>query len=155
MTKDEFDKEEKRLAAVDITPLSDMKAALGGKKPVLAHVSVALLNYVARAHQYGAQKYEMGNYLRKPSAGTDVDRLLEYISAAQRHLAQWADSIIRFEGKGLGAKVRKDEAYFGADDESKLPHAAHAGASLSMALQQAADAGLIPLDPGITWKVTR
>ncbi len=130
---------------------SDMKAALGGKKPPLAHVSIGLLNYTARAHQYGAHKYAIGNYLRPSPDGDDVGRLLDYISAAQRHLAQWSDSIIRFLGEGKDKEETKEKAVYSADPESGLPHSAHATASLSMALQQAIDVGLLPADPGITW----
>ncbi len=135
---------------------SDMKEALGGKKPMLAHVSPALLNYTARAHQYGSEKYAVGNYLRPTQ--DDVTRLLEYISAAQRHLCKWADSIIRHQGQGIGAEETLERACFAEDKDdgnskgSHLPHACGAAASLSMALQQAVDAGLMPIDPGITWK---
>jgi hypothetical protein len=132
----------------------DMKAALGNKKPPLCHVPVALLNYAARAHQYGAEKYVLGNYLRPPAEGlSDVARLLEYISATQRHLAAWTDSIIRHLGGGRQAVDNLNDACFAEDMDtsegsgSHLPHAAHAAASLGMALQQAADAGLMPIDP--------
>lgn len=129
-----------------------MKQGMGRKAP-LAQVPPALLNYAARAHQYGADKYELGNYLRRPPEGMrDVDRLLEYISATQRHLALWADSIIRFLGDGVENRLTVEEACFAPDAESGLPHGSHAAASLGMAVQQAADAGLMPLDPGTPWR---
>lgn len=132
--------------------MSDMKQGMGRKAP-LAQVPPALLNYSARAHQYGADKYELGNYLREPPKGmTDMDRLLEYISATQRHLAAWADSIIRHLGGGKNRATDLDTACYAHDYESRLPHAAHAAASLGMALQQAVDAGLMPLDPGTPWR---
>lgn len=132
--------------------MSDMKQGMG-RKPPLAQVPPALLNYAARAHQYGADKYQLGNYLREaPEGMTDMDRLLEYISAAQRHLAAWADSIIRHLGGGKNRALDLDTACHAPDSESGLPHAAHAAASLGMALQQAADAGLMPLDPGAPWE---
>lgn len=125
----------------------DMKAGLGKKAP-LAHVPPALLTYAARAHEYGAEKYELGNYLREPPEGqTDVGRLLGYISATQRHLVAWADSIIRQQGGGRWAAPDLHTAIYAEDDESGLPHGAHAAASLGMALQQAVDAGLLPADP--------
>lgn len=135
-----------------------MKAALGGKKPMLCHVPQALLNYAARAHQYGAEKYEIGNYLRDASGVDDVSRLLEYISATQRHLAAWADSIVRYLGKGINSVEDLERACYAEDMDtsegkgSHLPHAAHAAASIGMAIQQAADRGLMPIDPGKTWE---
>lgn len=130
---------------------TDMKAGMGKKAP-LAHVPQALMYYSSRAHQFGADKYRLGNYLQLPPSGvTDVDRLLEYISAAQRHLSKWADSIVRFQGDGVGKAKNILEACFAPDDESALPHAAHVAATLGMAIQQAVDAGLMPIDPGVTW----
>lgn len=131
---------------------TDMKSGMG-KKPPLSHVSIALLNYTARATQFGSTKYALGNYLLPPPEGmTDEERLLNYIDAAMRHLTVWSDSIIRFIGGGRNAEKTLQEACYARDADSGLPHACGAGASLSMALQQAADAGLMPLDPGITWK---
>jgi hypothetical protein len=82
---------------------------------------------------------------------SDVDRLLEYISACKRHLNRWSLSIVRHLGSGKGCAPTLVEAAYARDPESGLPHACGAAASLGMALQQAVDAGLMPEDPGITW----
>lgn len=133
--------------------LADLKAGAGGKKPPLHQWPPAPLNWGARVGQYGGVKYHDGNYMRGPASGTDLDRLLDYVSAAQRHLAAWANSILRFKGGARGAAATEQEACYGADDESGLPHGGHALASLYMGIQQAVDAGLVPADPGITWEV--
>lgn len=139
----------------------DLKAGVGTKAP-LAQVPKILDVYASRGHQFGAVKYEIGNYMRPPREGvSDVERLLEYISACRRHLGDWSDEIVRFLGGGVNAKATLQEACYAADKESHGPHAIHAAATLGMALQQAADAGLMPADPGKTWndeevkKVTR
>lgn len=131
-------------------PVTDMKAGVGGIKAPLSQLPKASLVYASRAFQYGATKYKPGNYLRPPGSGNDTERLLDYISAAQRHLAAWATEIMRSIGTGRAALELK-QACYAADDESGLPHVSHALASLLMGVQQAVDAGLLPDDPGVTW----
>ncbi len=130
----------------------DMKEGVRGVKPTLSQLPKAGLSYASRAFQYGAsgKKYGPGNYLRPPAAGSDVERLLDYISAAQRHLAAWSTEIMRSLGEGRHARPM-NEACYAADDESGLPHVCHALASLLMGVQQAVDAELLPADPGKTW----
>lgn len=134
------------------TKVGDRKAGIGTKPP-LSHTPLALEIYVARAHQFGGDKYgQVGNYLTPPPEGVeDVERLLEYISACRRHLSRWSLSIIRYLGDGKGCADSLREACYAVDKDSGLPHACGAAASLGMALQQAVDAGLMPEDPGVTW----
>lgn len=132
--------------------LADLKAGAGGKKAPLHQWPPAPLKWGGRVGQYGGVKYHDGNYMRGPATGDDVDRLLDYISAAQRHLASWANSIMRFKGGARLAPATVQEACYAADDESGQPHGGHALASLYMGIQQAVDAGLVPEDPGITWE---
>lgn len=138
---------------VSMTPKpGDMKAGVG-KKPQVAYMSPAALNYMARGHQYGAEKYAMGNYLRAaPEGTTDLMRLFEYYSALIRHAAAGCDSIIRFLGEGRNAVGTEARAAFAKDLESGLPALCHIGATYSMMVQQAVDAGLLPFDPGTPWK---
>jgi hypothetical protein len=130
---------------------TDMKAGVRGVKAPLYQLPIAPLQWASRAFHYGSEKYQDGNYLRAPATGTDEERLLDYLSAAGRHLFQWATEIQRMRGAGRNGKD-EDQAIYAADSESGLPHGCHALASLCMAIQQAVDAGLVPEDPGITWK---
>ncbi len=133
----------------------DLKAALGGKKPLFALCAPAPLNYWARAHQWGNYKYTVvGNYLRPPNDMTDLERALEYISATQRHLTDVAHKIVNFLAQGRGASVNAIQAVYCKDEESGLPQLAHAEASLGICIQQLVDAGLLPEDPGTPWQIT-
>ncbi len=131
----------------------DLKAALGGKKPLLAFCAPAALNHWARAHQWGNFKYlQAGNYLREnPEGVTDLEMALEYISAAQRHLAHISDNIVRYMAGGLRAAALPEIAASSEDAESHLPQWGHVLASVGIAIQKLADAGLIPADPGTPW----
>jgi hypothetical protein len=128
----------------------DMKAGVRGVKAPLYQLPLAPLVWASRAFQYGATKYADGNYLRSPAAGTDEERLLDYLSAAARHLFAWVTEIQRMRGGAPTARNRQEALY--APDESGLPHGAHLLASLLMAVQQAVEAGLLPEDPGVTWE---
>lgn len=134
---------------------------IGDLKPVNQKPPVGLNDYAAdiydaRNRQYGNWKYEFGNYLREPAKGiTDVERLLENLHAARRHLSKTIQSIIRFLGKGRRAESSLQSACYAADFDgnkpSGLPHIAAARTDISMAIQQAVDAGLLPEDPGTPW----
>ena len=130
----------------------DMKAGAAGVKAPLHQLPPSPQKWGSRAFQFGGIKYKDGNYMRSPATGSDEERLLDYISAAQRHLTAWANDIMRQRGGGIKAKSPQD-SWYAADPESGLPHGAHAVASLYMAIQQGADAGLFPEDPGITWEI--
>lgn len=144
--------------------LKDTKEALGTrKKPDLTHVRVAPCNYIARAKEYGSDKYERGNYLRR-TKGTKEDflRFGAYLRAGMSHTMNVLDSM---EAHLAQDPALEDEggmqiAAYAADTDttpgakvgaSMLPGIAHAMASLSMAIAQATDSGLLPKDPGSPW----
>ena len=142
----------------------DMKEALSnGLKPDLTHVRKASMIYEARGKEYGDYKYERGNYLR-PTGSTQGDfvRFREYLRAAMSHLVEVTDSMERhlaqdpcledIEGMKTAAyAVDTDSAPGAKVGASLLPHCAAAAASLSMAITQAVEYGLLPRDPGQTW----
>jgi hypothetical protein len=82
-----------------------------GKKPMLALVfdTGKALDEVARVMEYGTQKYDRLNWSK-------VDDTERYISASLRHLSAY----------------QRGEFY---DDESGLPHLAHAITSLLFVLE--------------------
>lgn len=131
------------------TPVADMKPPAGVKAP-LAQVPLALSTYTSRAHQFGAEKYAVGNYLRESPDGA-LTMAMGYSSALMRHVGAFNDSIIRHLGGGLGHEPDATDAAYAADPESGLPHLAHAAASLGMLIQKLVDLGYLPADPGITW----
>lgn len=143
--------------------MKDLKEALGsGLKPDVTHVRTPLMVYTARACEYGSDKYERANFLRRTPGGrrSDFLRLREYARATVSHLMKALDSMEAHQAndpelRDLGGMVR---ACYAADEEagssfpaSGLPHWAHAAASLNMALAQAVDVGLLPADPGQPW----
>jgi hypothetical protein len=81
-----------------------------GEKPRLSLIPSSLFTEVGKVLTYGAKKYAAHNW----RAGIDDDRL---ISAALRHIVAYN------EGEDL-------------DEESGLPHLAHAICELSFALEQ-------------------
>jgi hypothetical protein len=129
----------------------DLKRGLGGVKPQLSQIPGGALAWAARAAQYGGQKYERGNYLR-PTVDklADLDRLSSYIDATMRHLfavtgeIEWQRGNTSMEGTDLlvGGYL---------DNESGLPHLAHALISLMFAIQQGINAGILVEDPGTPW----
>lgn len=128
---------------------SDMKEGLRGGKPSLSHMPIGALTWAARVFQYGAKKYERGNYLRpQVDKRADFDRLEAYIDAALRHIYA-----VTTEMEWMRGNTDLDQGYqllIGGyqDSESKLPHLAHALCSLMMAIQQGINAGILPADPG-------
>lgn len=130
---------------------TDTKQYVG--KPTVSAVPYHALVHVIRVFEYGAAKYNRGNFLRSapPATGPLVlptpeeTRWARYVDAAGRHVLQAGDAA-NHRADGLISK----EEYFRrqVDPESGLLHAAHAVCGLLMALQQAVEAGLIPPDPG-------
>lgn len=147
-------------------PKADLKEGLrSGRKPDITHVRTPLLNYVARACEYGSDKYERANYLR--SAGEtqadDFKRLRQYLRAAQSHLGAVLDAMELHQANDsdlTDTGGMATAAYCADTDEmpgakvgaSKLPHLAHAAASLMMAITQATTYGILPADPGTPWR---
>ena len=136
--------------------MKDLKEALGNSsKPDITHVRTPLLNYIARACEYGDSKYQRGNYLR-PVGGTkeDFERLRGYLRATMSHVLLTLDSM----EKHLATDPHLEDedgmrtAAYAPDLESGLPHLAHAGASIMMAITQACVYGLLPTDPGRPWE---
>lgn len=156
-----------------MTVLKDLKEALSSvRKPDITHVRKVLLTYVARACEYGSSRYVRGNYLRpvNPAGYTgtpskeDFERLRSYLRALVSHATSALDEMelhLSRDPDLADVDGMKRAAYAEDTDEppegskvgaSHLPHLAHAGASLMMALAQAVLCGLLPQDPGQTWK---
>ena len=151
--------------------LKDQKAALSdGSKPDITHVRNSFLVYCARPCEYGNDKYERANYLRKTDGedgnNLDFQRFRAYLRAARSHIGLTLDAMERHQANDPELKDKvgmKDAVYAedtdatgGAADEigpSGLPHVCGAVASLMMAIEQAVNCGLLPKDPGQPWKV--
>lgn len=152
---------------------SDLKEGLSSaRKPDLTHVRRVLMSYVARACEYGNDRYERANYMRAVApagytgtpAPEDFRRLRSYLRALISHATSALDALELHQSTDYHLKDvegMKRAAYAEDTDEppegskvgaSHLPHLAHAGASLMMALVQASLSGLLPDDPGVTWK---
>jgi len=137
--------------------IGDMKQGLTGSRPALSIVPRTMLLYVTRGLEYGADKYARGNYHGEPPKGvTEEQRLLGYVDAALRHLTRVSDALNRAIGTGgdltAAASVVDDDGG-GKFPPSMLPDLAHALASIAIGVTCAADAGLMPRDPGQPWKV--
>lgn len=152
--------------------MKDLKEALGSaRKPDITHVRGPLMNYVARACEYGSAKYQRSNFARPASehppgspaaVRADFERLRAYIRATVSHGVATLDAM---EAHQAGDPELVDiagmmHAAFAADTDAKpgcavgasfLPHLSHMAASLNMALTQAATYGLLPADPGTPW----
>lgn len=146
---------------------NDLKAALGtGAKPDITHVRTPMMNYIARASEYGNDKYERANYARPTQGGTkaDFERFRGYLRSVVSHLAKTLDAMEYHQATDPqleNAEAMKSAALAPDTDvtpgakvgASLLPHVAHAAAALNMAITQATSAGLLPEDPGQPWKV--
>lgn len=150
--------------------MKDLKEGLSSaRKADITHVRKAFMTYTSRPCEYGSAKYERANFLRAatpvpegaPIAG-DFVRLRQYLRAATSHIADVLDSMERHQAGDpnlLDVDGMRRAAYAVDTDvtpgakvgASMLPHVAHACASLMMAVTQAANAGLLPLDPGTPW----
>jgi len=143
-----------RNTAPPTTVKGDMKEGLTNGKPQLSQLPQVGLVYTARAFEYGCSptKYERGNYLR-PTVDTlaDFDRLLSYLDALLRHATKVTTEMNRARGCTDQTDADLKAAAMCIDKESGLPHLCGMMASGMMAIQQAADAGLIPADPGRPW----
>lgn len=133
-------------------PLKDMKAALGGKKPLLSLVPPAIQVYIARRLQFGGFKYlQTGNYLREAEGMDDLERFKEYLSGVRRHILAVEDAIVRFQAKGRGHAATAADAVGIIDPEVGDTMMGGACASLAIAMQVGVDAGFLPADPGCPW----
>lgn len=151
---------------------SDLKEGLrSARKPDLTYVRLVLMTYIARACEYGSERYQRANFLRPvagPYDGTpkpaDFERLRSYLRALQSHVTLALDALELHQSTDFAlenVEGMKKAAFAEDTDEppigskvgaSHLPHLAHAGASLMMALVQATLCGLMPDDPGVTWR---
>lgn len=130
----------------------DMKQGLTGCKAQLSQVPLGALTWASRAFQYGAQKYERGNWLRpQVDKRADLDRLSAYLDAALRHLFAVTTEIEWMRGN---TELEGPHTLIGnyPDTESRLPHLAHALCGLMMAVQQGINAGILAEDPGTPWE---
>ena len=145
--------------------MKDQKEALtSGRKPDLTHVRLPFKVYAARGHEYGCDKYERANYLRRtPGLPEDVARLRTYLRALVSHVDHVLEALEhhqandpRFddvEGTRRAAYCADTDAdTTGRVGPSFLPHLCGAAASLNMAIAQAVDCGLLPADPGQPWR---
>lgn len=155
--------------------LVDLKEALSShRKPDITHVRTPLLNYTARGCEYGDDVYVRANYLRPIASegytGTptaeDFKRCRAYMRAMLSHGFKVIDAMERHQS--TDPELRDVEgmkrAVFAADEDASetatrkgvgpsfLPHLAHLASSLNMVLAQAVACGLLPADPGRTWK---
>jgi hypothetical protein len=110
----------------------------------------------ARVLAYGADKYAEGNFQGAPPAGVDpVQRIQDYVDAAARHLGKISQAISHARGTGgdlrAACAVVDDEASAGFP-ASMLPHLSHALAGLAIAVECAANDGLLAKDPGEPWR---
>lgn len=142
--------------------LQDMKEALGtSTKPDTTHVRYALEVAIARACEYGSDKYQRSNYRRPVQTfGGAFERYRSYLRAAKDHISKTLDKMELHQATDpdlCDTEGMKDAAYApdldaGANfPASRLPHVYHGSASLNMAITQAVDAGLLPLDAGTPW----
>lgn len=145
------------------TKLVDQKPT--GLKPDLTHVRRTIQYYIARASEYGTDKYrQRANYLRGTSGtAADVARLRNYLRAMKDHADRVLEAVEVHQAQdpefqdleGLKRAVYcadEDPDVTGTVGPSNLPNLCGAAASLNMALEQAVMAGLLPRDPGTPWK---
>lgn len=150
--------------------VKDMKEGLtSARKADITHVRKAFLTYTARPCELGSVKYERSNFLRPatPVAGgaplaADFVRFRAYLRAAASHIVEALDAmelhqagdpnLLDEDGMRRAAYAEDTDVTPGAKvGASRLPHVAHACASLMMAVTQATNSGLLPADPGTPW----
>lgn len=151
--------------------LKDIKEGLSSsRKPDLTHLRGVFATYTVRPCEYGSDKYERANYLRATGDGPhdvptaeDFGRFRAYLRAAVGHILSTLDSMERHQAQDpkLEDVEGMKRAAYAVDTDAKpgqkvgaslLPHVANACASMQMAIEQAADCGLIPRDPGTPWR---
>ena len=139
-------------------PCGDMKVLRNRReaRPLLSILPYNGEVHGSRATEYGADKYARGNYFGPPPANVDpVDRFLEYIDAAKRHLGKIAQAINVAKGTGgdqRAACALIDDEASGGFPPSLLPHISHAIAGMLIAVECGVSDGLLPADPGQPWK---
>lgn len=142
--------------------MSDLKATRnaqeagsGFARPRMSILQRHGLIHGCRGTEFGADKYARGNYFGPPPEGVDpVDRYLEYIDAAIRHLTHISQAINFAKGTGgdqRAACAVVDEDASSGFPPSMLPHHSHAIAGLMIAAECAVHDGLLPADPGQPW----
>lgn len=142
----------------------------GGRKPDTTHVRSSFLTYTARPSEYGDDKYERANYLRPTGDAihttptkADVDRFRNYLRAGMDHARKALDAIERHQAldphfediaglRRAAYAVDTDETPGNPIGPSLLPHVAPACSSYMMAIEQAVNCGLLPVDPGQPWR---
>lgn len=145
--------------------MRDQKAALGNSiKPDTTHVRRGIRVYIARACEYGSAKYERANYLRIGSSTKEAFLVLRsYLRATQDHIGAVLDAMELHQAhdpdlvdvQGMlracyAADTSEDSTH--AVGPSRLPHIAHAAASVMMAIEKSILAGVLPADPGRPWE---
>lgn len=148
--------------------MKDMKEALtSARKADITHCRRSIMVYIARACEYGVAKgYDRSNYMRTvsdvPICSDDWKRFRAYLRAAQSHIGAVLDAMEHHQANDPNLTDDwglLDSAYAPDQDTppdelfpaSRLPHVAHAAASLMMAIEQATLFGLLPSDPGQPW----
>lgn len=143
----------------------DQKGLSSGRKPDITHVRTSLMIYIARACEYGSDKYYRANYLQ--SVGTDIrdnfKRVRSYLRACLSHITATLDKMEYHQaldpylddadGMRIAAYAEDmDSELNSLIGPSGLPHIAHAAASLMMAIEQAVYYNVLPADPGQPWR---
>lgn len=149
--------------------LKDLKEGLSSsRKADTTHMRRSFQIYTCRPCEYGSDKYERANFMRRLHDGAeptaaDFERFRKYLRAARDHIDECLESMERHQSqdpKLADVNGMKMAAYAIDTDvtpgskigASRLPHVAPACASLMMAITQATDCGLLPKDPGTPWR---
>lgn len=134
----------------------DARERRSAARPMLSILPRNGMIHGSRATEYGAEKYARGNYFGAAPAGVDpVERFLNYLDAAMRHVTHVAHAINVAKGTGgdqRAACAVPDTDASGGFPPSMLPHLSHAIAGLLIAVECAVTDGLVPADPGQPWK---
>lgn len=77
-----------------MSTVENPKAAMGRQKVNMASIPPISLIYLAGAHDYGACKYSVRNWVEKPIRARD------YVAPMMRHLTQWSSGEDIDDGPG-------------------------------------------------------